>query len=193
VHLGLQLQAVGESEAALDWLRTGYDYKLPIKQRKIYYGLTLEEKEPAVYQRGADWLLDPLNPHEIAATRKNSYTRFTIMPIVRCLVEYADVEFTRDTPESVLRARLLYQRALELPDEEGFNPGLSACDEVIGSLDIEVGDKQWVPAFDAIQGELVGIGDLAALKTVAAKFTAILASDATLSSRFSAARALLAD
>jgi hypothetical protein len=193
VLLGIQLLSVGEPSAALDWLRTVIDYHVPKKLRKIYYGLTLEENEPAIYQRGANWLLDPLNPHEIAATRKNTYTRFTIMAIVRCLLDHADAEFTRDTPESVPRARLLYLKALELLDEAGFSPGFSACDEVIGTLDIEVGDKQWIPSFDHIQKDLAGIGELATLKTVAAKLMVILASNATLSSRFATARALIAD
>ena len=59
-----------------------------------------------------------LNPHEIVTnpltTRANAYTRFTIMSLVRCCLDFADAEFTRDTAESVPRARLLYLTALEL-------------------------------------------------------------------------------
>jgi hypothetical protein len=57
---------------------------------------------------------DPLNPHLIASTRLNAYTRFTLLSIVRCLLAYADAEFTRDTTESLPRARTLYRTALEL-------------------------------------------------------------------------------
>ena len=40
------------------------------------------------------------NPHLIAATRQNSYTRFTLLAIIHCLLDYADAEFTQDTAES---------------------------------------------------------------------------------------------
>ena len=61
-----------------------------------------------------DWLLDPLNPHAIALTRRLAQTRYAIATIVRCLNDFGDAEFTTDTGESLVRARLLYTTAIEL-------------------------------------------------------------------------------
>jgi len=114
VHLALQLQARGEYTSALDWFRTVYDYSVPEAQRKVYSRLEDETSFAALPQRPEDWLLDPLNPHLIAAARPKAYTRYTLLALIRCFLEYADAEFTRDTAESVPRARTLYMTALEL-------------------------------------------------------------------------------
>ncbi len=126
--IALQLQRAGEYTAALDWLRTVYDYSTADNpntceedeseedERKIYYGLETE-------QYGADisldynWLLDPLDVHRIASIRTNAYTAFTISAIIRCLLAYGDAEFTRDTAESLPNARRLYDTSLDLVPE----------------------------------------------------------------------------
>src|SRR5207244_3738687 len=59
---------------------------------------------------------DSLNPHDIAMTRANAYTRFTLLSLVRCLLDFADSEFTQDTDVSRSRARGLYVDALNLLD-----------------------------------------------------------------------------
>src|SRR6185312_15936500 len=83
--------------------------------RKIWYGLRSEQQlSAAAYERADDWLNDPLNPHAIAATRRDTYTRFTLQSIARCLLEYGDSEFTVDSSESLPRARALYTSALDL-------------------------------------------------------------------------------
>src|SRR6185295_10059479 len=105
VQVALQLQSRGQYVAALDLFRTVYDYSTSDELRKIYPGLKSEGSLATNFKRADDWLRDPLNPHLIAATRKNTYTRFTILSIIRCLLEFADSEFTRDTSESVARAR----------------------------------------------------------------------------------------
>jgi hypothetical protein len=122
VHLALQLQQAGQFAAALDWLWTVYAYELPLDQRKIYYGLVLEEAISSAYQRTDRWLLDGLDPHGIAQTRANAYTCFTVMTVIRCLLDFADAEFTRDTAESLPRARALYLSALELLNLDELNP-----------------------------------------------------------------------
>ncbi len=157
MHLALRLQAQGEYTAALDWFRTTYDYSAAINDRKIYYGLKQEKNEPAVYQRPEDWLLDPLNPHEIATTRENTYTRFTVLSIVRCLLEFSDAEFTLDTAESDPHARLLYLTALELLDTPELKQHLGRCSDKIGSIDIQVGDPQWLPVWNLIKAQLADI------------------------------------
>jgi len=110
--LALQLQKSGLYLAAIDWIETFYTDHFAPDKRKIYYGLTLEETLPTQYPD--NWLSVDLNPHEIARARANSYTRFTLMTLVHCYLDFADTEFTRDDVESVARARALYSKALEL-------------------------------------------------------------------------------
>jgi hypothetical protein len=113
--LALQLQKSGQYLAALDWIETVYTDHLAIDERKIYRGLVLEESIVTRYQRNPDnWLRVGLNPHEIVAVRAGAYTRFTLMALVRCYLDFADAEFTRDSSESVPRARALYGTALAL-------------------------------------------------------------------------------
>ena len=127
--IGFRLQQERHYLAALDWFQTVYAFNLPPSNRKIYRGLTLEESVTSAYVRVPDWLIDQINPHVIVRTsrtssgallgRKNVYTRFTVMSIVRCFLDYADLEFTRNLAESISRARGLYETAadlLTLPD-----------------------------------------------------------------------------
>jgi hypothetical protein len=77
--------------------------------------LFLEETILTKFQRNPDtWLRVGLNPHEIVTVRASAYTRFTLMALVRCYLDFADGEFTRDSSESIPRARALYSTALEL-------------------------------------------------------------------------------
>src|SRR3979490_3150194 len=69
MHFALQLQLQGQFEEALSWYRLVYDYTQPEGSRLIYYGLEMEKALSTDFKRDADWLLDPLNPHRIAATR----------------------------------------------------------------------------------------------------------------------------
>jgi len=173
MYLGLQLQQRGQYTAALDWFRSVYDYSAPPEQRKIYYGLTLETSLSAVYRRAGEWLLDPLNPHVLASTRRNSYTRFTIVSLVTCLLEYADAEFTRDTSESNSRARILYLTALELLDLPAFRQNLFPCDNVLQQLSLLVNDARSLPVWNTITTDFSRIDTLAKANTVlnAAKAT----------------------
>ena len=113
--LALQLQRSGQYLVALDWIETFYTDHFAAGERKIYHGLVLEETIPTAYQRNPDnWLRVGLNPHEIATARGNAHTRFTLMTLARCYLDFADAEFTRDEGESIARARALYQAALAL-------------------------------------------------------------------------------
>jgi hypothetical protein len=160
VHLALQLQANGQYTAALDWFRVVYDYSEPPANRKVYYGLVREETLAVDYQRQTDWLLDPLDPPAIAATRPHTYTRYTLLSIIRCLLDYADAEFARDSAESVPRARTLYMTALELLDSHELKQNLSGPGEIIGSLQIDLSSAPELLAdwYD-IQADLYRIQD----------------------------------
>ncbi len=135
VYLALQLQRRGQYIAALDWLRTVYDYTVK-GSPKIYYPLVQEQSLDFLFARSEDWLRDPLNPHVIAATRQSTYTRFTLLALVRCFLEYADAEFSRDTAESVAIARTLYTTALNLLNTDELQQHTNECPE----LEIEVGE-----------------------------------------------------
>jgi len=116
LYLAQQLQQAGEYEAALDWYRLVYAYDLPVDQRKIYYGLVLEDPKvlTTIYAKVPLWLLYPLDPHQYAATRANAYTHFTLLSIIRVILDSADAEYAKDTFESLARARTLYLTALDL-------------------------------------------------------------------------------
>jgi hypothetical protein len=115
MQIALQLQRSGQHLAALDWFQTVYAYNLPLAQRKIYFGLEAERNIPTSFASGSDlWVPADLNPHAIAAQRAGAYTRFTVLALVRCFLEFADAEFTRDSQESLPRARMLYLAALDL-------------------------------------------------------------------------------
>ena len=97
---------------------TVYAFNLPFANRKIYRGLTLEDAITSAFVRVPEWLTKELNPHVIVRTstagttlvgRKNVYTRFTVMSIVRCFLAYADLEFSKNVAESIARARTLYE------------------------------------------------------------------------------------
>ena len=147
IQIALELHARGQYQAALDWHRTVFDYEASLPNRKIFVGLEHEAVEDDsdpnhwVLERGDRWLLDPTNPHGVAITRPNSYTRFTLMSLVRCLLDYADSEFTRDTVETVPRARRLYRTALELLDLEELRTGTTECEDILAMLDIEVRER----------------------------------------------------
>ena len=126
--LALDQQKRGQFEAALSWYRTVYDYTMAlVAQRKIFYGLVAEQNITNSYAQASNWLLDPLNPHLIAKTRANAYTRYTLMNIIQCMYGYADREFTMDTIETVPVARKLYTEALELTKVRELNLKPNAC------------------------------------------------------------------
>ena len=134
VELALRLQTAGAFGPALDWFAAVYDYARG-SNRKIADKLVREEGPLAAsLERAASWLSDPLNPHTIAATRPNAYSRFTILAIVRCLLGWGDAEFTRDTTESVARARELYLAALDLLRAPELAQRLTDCSDLVGRI-----------------------------------------------------------
>jgi hypothetical protein len=193
VTLALALQRSGEYVAALDWFRTVYADGLDLALRKIYPGLRTEESLPNTYNRAKDWLLDPLDPHRIAATRANAYTRYTILAIVRCLLDYADAEFTHDTAESNSTARRLYLRALELLEAPELKQRLmDQCEEVIGTLE-EFPDEQWHSSMRVLKHELRSIANLALLTKTVPMVNTILQSNESPATRFEKARILVTE
>ena len=163
----MRLTDAGHFVAALDWLRSVYDYGVPAADRRIAYRLVLDARGDVSFARTARWLDDPLDPHLVAATRAGSYNRFAILMIVRALLAYADSEYGRFTPESVPRADALFIKALELLDSPDLNYRDPLCDAIIGSLEIPIGDDETVWLWVSIRDRLRRIDDLATVGDLA--------------------------
>src|SRR6266567_1848947 len=173
LYLALQLQQAGQYTAALDWFRTVYDYSAPGGRRTIWYGFELEKALSPGYQRVADWLLDPLNPHAIAETRQGTYLRYTLLALVRCFLEFADSEFTLDTAESIPRARGLYITALELLDLQELYQQPDQCSILTSMVGVRV-PNQWEGELGSIKQQLATIPQVSVLKGVTGKIQAVL-------------------
>lgn len=119
ITIASNLQQAGDFEAALDWYRLVYALDLsPNPDRRRIFPLLNDEKTIVdSYAQTSQWLLDAsVNPHQFAKQRANAYTRFTLMSIARCMLSFADSEFTTDSFESLPRARSLYINAREVLD-----------------------------------------------------------------------------
>ncbi|MBN1596038.1 hypothetical protein JW933_08950 [candidate division FCPU426 bacterium] len=162
--LSLQLQQAREYILALEWFRTMYDYQRPLPLRKIYFGLQYEETLEQNYFRPQDWLLDPLNPHAIAGLRQNTYTRFTLLMLIRCLIDYGDSLYTYDTLESLEQARTLYVTALGLLDLEMLNQHAPGCEDIIGYLDTALAQTFSAAVRQQLKDELALIQNKALLE-----------------------------
>jgi hypothetical protein len=190
LQIAQRLRESGHHTAALDWLRSVYDYERPPADRKVAYRLVIDEHagEPGTgFDRDPDWVGDPVNPHAIAETRPHAYTTFTLLAVVRCLLDFADAEFARATSESVPRARELYLEALELLGlPELRRPG--GCEEVIGELVLEIGDEELQPLWDGVLDRLRAVRDAPALGRAAEAVAAALADDGAPAARVAAAQ-----
>ncbi|MBK0403315.1 hypothetical protein I5M27_09980 [Adhaeribacter sp. BT258] len=168
MHFAFELQKNKHYEEALKYFRLVFDYLLPIPAisatsdpRKIYHGLEQEASPTSgsdLYNKALNWLDNPDNPHAIAALRANSYTRFTLISIVRCLTEYADQEFTRDTVESVPRAKELYELAKSLLTYEMETFEYESCEALLSQVDALVTDVRWKPEWERLKEMLRAIG-----------------------------------
>lgn len=115
--LAQHLQRSGQFVAALDWYQTIYAYHHKPSQRRIFYGLYYDEHLPLQVIRNPDnWLRQTLNPHDIASERGYAYTRYTLISLISCFIDFADAEFAHATAESLVQARNLYLTALDLLD-----------------------------------------------------------------------------
>jgi Tc toxin complex TcA C-terminal TcB-binding domain len=196
LQIAIELQNKGEYLIALDIFRAFYDYTLDETSdqnaRKIYYGFILEEILPLTYNRAQNWFLDPLNPLAIAETRQNCNLRFTLFAIIRCLLEFADDEFTQDTAESNARARSLYLTAQELLESKELKQGIAGCDEVVGFLDdLKPDDPRWQFRFLTLKNEVNSLPDLQTRKLVVPEIQSALSKTEPIEERFANARSIL--
>lgn len=131
-----KLKEQGKFEESLQWYRQVYDHNVE-NGRPIYKGLKFENAQ-SNYKKTENWLEDPLDPHKMAKRRNDAYKKYVVNGITRCLIAYADSEYTRDTAESVAKARELYKEALEtLGILMEVNPD-SNCAVILSGLSITV-------------------------------------------------------
>lgn len=154
-HIGLTFQKNGDHVSALDWFSRVYDHRTGEFHPSVRDFLE-QQVVSSPFQRYDDWLLDPLNPHLIAETRANTDLRFILISIIRCLLDYAEAEFTIDTSESLARARELYLTAHSLLRKDVLNQGTPDCPEILGDIAIRIGDDEWIPTVLTIIEDLFG-------------------------------------
>jgi hypothetical protein len=170
VHIALMFQKQGDYITALDWFSRVYDYRtgeLNANVEEIF----AERVTSSLVQRYENWRRDVDNPHRIAATRTDADLRFILISIIRCLLDYAEAEFTIDTAESLAHVRELYLTAHRLLRKDELNQGAKDCPEILGALVVKIGDDQWVDivlniVVDVLganlgrAGNLVGLDDM---------------------------------
>lgn len=177
--MGSKLSESGDYDGALGWFKMVYDWSQEepdFKQdsnRKIWHGLVHELSTSNTYQRANEWLLDPLNPHSIAATRAFAYNKYTIITIVKTMIDYADSLYTMDTAETVPKARLLYEQALDLIGL--LKRDSDDCSSLLNELDITLDDGYWNRVIRSTIHVLGGISDVQALTTARNQINTILA------------------
>ena len=120
--LAQRLQSAGDFQAALDWYWIIYPYDVssppPIS---IFDTIGTEALFPPQLTFPPQWTT-ALNPFTLIAKRPAPYTRFSLLCIIRCHLDYADVEFTRETDESIAHARALYVTARRLLGVPALQP-----------------------------------------------------------------------
>ncbi|HYE91832.1 MAG TPA: neuraminidase-like domain-containing protein [Terriglobales bacterium] len=173
IHLALQLQRSGVFDAALKWFRTVLDWQGEGRDRFIAYKLVLDGKTPAGFDRGGTWL-DDLNPHGVAERRKGTYARFVLISLARLLLDYADAEFTRETPESLPKAGDLYELALAVLRSPELLERKAGCLDLVGDLRMEIDDaKQEIRHENLVRG-VAALGDAGLIGLVVPKIRAAL-------------------
>lgn len=190
--IALDQQQRGEYSTALDWYRSVYDYTNDLShKRKIFYGLVLEQSITNVFDRPADWLLDPLNPHLIAQTRTNAYTKYTLMNIIQCMLSYGDREFTIDTIETVPTARKLYTESLSLMKVSELNVKPSQCytksHACFQTVVDTTSDLYWNNSFEELQTELENLNDVTLIEQASGVISGIFNSDDSMEEKFTSA------
>ncbi|NGN65281.1 hypothetical protein G5C51_15405 [Streptomyces sp. A7024] len=118
--LAARLQSVGDYPAALDWYWLVYPYDVsdPIS---VFHRINLEAPARPDLRFPPQWTTR-LAPVTLAGTRPTPYSRATLLAVIRCHLDHADAEFTRETDESVAHARALYVTARRLLDAPKLQP-----------------------------------------------------------------------
>jgi hypothetical protein len=184
LQLALGLQRARNFEAALGWFRLVYDYSQPLGAREITP--ILREggfDQPSYFRNLESWLADPLDPHAIARTRPGTYRRAVLIFIVRCLLEYADAEFTQDTSESITRARILYETALELLALPELHQHMPGCLDLVAQIPAAAGDAALSLLSDSLARQITRLRRPATIRFAVDRVLASLAGPEPVESR----------
>lgn len=193
LQIALELQRAHNYDAALDWFRLVYDYSQPDGERTIYTGLDEVVLGSTSYVRNLlQWVKDPLDPHAIAATRPGTYARGTLLFLIRCLLDYADAEFTQDTGEAIERARILYETALELMKLPELDQRLGACSDVIARIPLGTTEPALLAAARDLASALPALRSRSAIAAGADAIAVALDRDGTVPERLASAEVALA-
>ncbi|MER5430166.1 neuraminidase-like domain-containing protein [Streptomyces sp. NPDC002588] len=141
VLLAQRLQAAGDYQAALDWYRLVYSYDVydVTKPVSIYSRINTERVFRPDLSFPPGWTT-ALDPFALVARRPAPYTRYTLLSVIRCHLDYADAQFTRETDESVAHARTLYVTARRLLGTAALQPQepLTAGEPPLAIPDLDV-------------------------------------------------------
>lgn len=122
-----RLQAAGQYLAALDWFWLLYPYDVAKVGSGGYSSCYHVINNELANLVRPDLTFPPnwtgnLNPFDHTAERTAPYTRYTLLALVRCHLDFADAEFTLETDESVAEARSLYLTAQQLVAAQCLQP-----------------------------------------------------------------------
>ncbi len=154
-YISNKLIKLNEFEESKKYLSAIYDFEV---NDPIYYML-LDQLGDLIIND--NWKDQPLNPHDIAASRSGTLKRSFYLQLVNYFLTYANHEFTQDTIESIAKAKQLYLEALELIQE--IKGDETNCNEQIRqfSIDIEsTGDQYWISYWKKIKERLFVFNDL---------------------------------
>lgn len=155
--LAQELTRTRNYELALHYYRLVYDYTQlaapgsPDPKRLVYPALAAGGA--ASFDTALAWLHDPYNPYTLAALRPGAHLDYVVMSVVRCLLAYADDEFTRDTTESVARARTYYELAARLLRQDVTQRAVPGTAALLDPFDAGI-PAAWLGEWQALKGVL---------------------------------------
>ena len=118
--LAQRLQSAGDFQGALDWYWIVYPYDV-VSPVSIFDTIDVEAPFRPDLTFPAQWTAG-LNPFTLIANRPTPYTRYTLLCVIQCHLDFADAEFTRETDESIAHARSLYVTARRLLGAAALQP-----------------------------------------------------------------------
>jgi hypothetical protein len=155
LFLSMELYRAKYYEEALRYAQLFYDYtQTTTTSRAVFPGL--RSTDPARFDTVMAWLSDAANPHTLADLRPDSHLRFAVASVVRGILGYADSEFSRDTSESVSRARSLYELALGVLKQDILPYDVQDCYALLNQVDPLV-PPTWAAQWSAMKDLLAAV------------------------------------
>jgi hypothetical protein len=168
--LAQELTRTRNYDLALHYYRLVYDYTrlsasaTPDPGRLVYPALAATGGT-ASYDAALAWLHNPYNPYTLAALRPGAHLDYVVMSVVRCLLAYADDEFTRDTTESVSRARTYYELAARLLKQDVTQAAVPGTAALLDPFDAAV-PAAWLGEWQALKDVLARVNQRPVLEAL---------------------------